>query len=100
MIVDIYLRADSRAAIDVLLDAAGLIDDEGRPASIDVRLSRIASMARPTGTFDADGAAIMADVPGYHANLRLLREATDEELALLAPVTIDPPATPYRVWFD
>ncbi len=100
MIVDIYLRAADRETIDAALAAAKLTNGEGRPESPDIRWSRIGTISRPTGAFADDGAAIMADIEGYHVNLRLLRDATDDELGALASVTIAPPATPYRVWFD
>ena len=96
---DIYLRGADRAAIDAALVAAGLIDAEGMRAE-GVVLSRIGAVYRATGEIDEDGAPIMAAVEGYHANLRLLRDPTEDELAALEAVTIAPPAVPYRVWFD
>lgn len=100
MIVDIYLRAPDRATMDAALDAAGLVGEEGRPVDDSVLLSRIPLLTRPTGAIDANGLPVLAEVEGYHANLRLLRDATDDERAALEAVTIETPAAPYRVWFD
>lgn len=98
--IDIYLRAPDRDTMDAALAAAGLTNEDGRPGAPDIRWSRIGTISRATGEVDKEGLPIMEEVPGYHANLRLMREATAEELNALAPLTIDPPATPYRVWFD
>ena len=35
---------------------------------------------------------------GWHANVRLDRQLTDDEREALADVLIDPPATPQRIW--
>lgn len=100
MIVDLFLRAGDRTEMDSALEQAGLIGPEGRLIDPEgVRLSRIGRIARPTGEIDGGGMQIMEDVPGYHANLRVQRALSEAELAALAPVTIDPPASPYRVWF-
>ncbi len=100
MIADFYLRAADRPALDAALAAAGLIDAEGFPATAEVAISRIGVIRQPTGDVDGEGLPIMEDLPGYHANLRLLRAATEAELAALEAVTLPAPATPYRIWFD
>jgi len=77
--IDIYLKAATRAALDKKLVAAGLMADN-LPLQ-DVLLDDIGEIEGATG---------------YHMNVRLMFEPTEEQLAALGGIT--PPATPYRVW--
>lgn len=78
---DYYLRAVSQAALDVVLEQAGVLSDGVLAAGANIiRVGELPSDAR------------------YHANLRLLYDPTPEQLADLDAVTIDPPVTPYAVW--
>jgi hypothetical protein len=90
-----YLKAESETALYVALEAAGIVTlQEGAyiPAS-GVFLDIIGAISLPTGKVDAEGNALSAPIPGYHANV--YSSVTDEQLALL-PV-IEPPANPVRV---
>jgi hypothetical protein len=90
-----YLKATDEAALFVALEAAGIVtlqDDEHVPAS-GVFLDVIGTISLPTGEVDAEGNAISAPIPGYHANV--YSSVTDEQLTML-PV-IEPSANPVRV---
>ena len=77
--IDLYLKATTRAALVKKLVAAGLMVDD-LPAE-GVLLDEI-------GTIEG--------VTGYHANVRVA--ATEEQLTTLGTVVMAAPATPYRVW--
>jgi len=85
--IDLYLKAVTQKAMDSLLLAAGLINDEGYPVDATVALDRI-------GPVVVDETV----VPDYHANLRFLVEPTQAQIDALSAITIDPPSQPYRVW--
>ena len=96
MITDFYLRGSDPTELDKALEAAGLIDDESRPASDLVCLDRIGTISRVTGY--EDGEPVIEETEGHHANVRLLFKPSDELTEALLPVMILPPDTPYRVW--
>jgi hypothetical protein len=61
-------------------------------------LDIIGKVYKPTGEIiEQDGieSPVMAPVPGYHANLRVM---CDFDAELLAEVTINPPNNPSRGW--
>jgi hypothetical protein len=90
-----YLKAESETALYVALEAAGIVtlqDDVHVPAS-GVFLDVIGTISSPTGEVDAEGNAISAPIPGYHANIY---SAVEEWQLALLPV-IEPPANPVRV---
>ena len=78
---DLYLKATTRAALVKKLIAAELMVDD-LPAQ-GVALDEIG---------DIEG------VKGYHANMRLTAELTDEQIAALGNIVVPAPETPYRVW--
>jgi hypothetical protein len=75
------------------LVAAGVTDEDGFPVA-GVSLDHIGPFSRVTG-YDKADKAIIVDYPGYHTNLR--GDFTDEQLAALAPISVQP-AVPHRVW--
>ena len=79
--IDIYLKATTRAALVKKLIAAGLLADD-----------------LPTQGVSLDEIGAIEGAKGYHANVRLLFEPTDEQLAALGNVVVPAPQTPYRVW--
>lgn len=79
--IDIYLKATTRAALVKKLVAADLMVDDA-PAE-GVALDEIGEI---------DG------VKGYHANLRLAADLTDGQTTALGNVVVAAPATPYRMW--
>lgn len=85
--IDLHLKAATQDAMDALLLAAGLINDEGYPVDATVALDRI-------GPVVVDETV----VPDYHANLRFLMEPNQAQLDALSAITIEPPTRPYRVW--
>lgn len=92
--LDLYLRADTGAALDTALTEAGIIDDGHTvPGAC---LDRIGAISRVTGY--VDGEPVIETIDGYHANLRLLFDPTPEQLADLNAVTITEPGVPFRVW--
>jgi hypothetical protein len=91
--IDLYLMTDTDVEMLAALTAAGVIDDEGFPvagASVD----HIGPFSRVTGYDEADE-PIIVEYPGWHTNLR--GDFTDEQLAVLEPISVQP-AVPHRVW--
>jgi hypothetical protein len=102
--MDIYLKAKSEAALYEALEAAGVVTKgedgwhvtDGHKYALDV----VGKVYKPTGEIiEQDGveAPVMAAVPGYHANLRVM-DASNFDAELLAEVTINPPNNPSRGW--
>lgn len=79
--IDIYLKATTRAALVKKLIAAGIMVEDA-PAE-GVSLDEIGEI---------DG------VTGYHANVRLAVDLTDEQATALGTTVVAAPQTPYRVW--
>lgn len=94
--IDFNLRADTRKALDAALATAGLIDEEGNPVSERIMVDYIGPITRQIG-FD-EKEPVFETIPEYHANLRLLDDATDEQIKALADITVPEPNNPYRVW--
>jgi hypothetical protein len=91
--IDLYLMTVTEAKMLAALVAAGVTDEDGFPVA-GVSLDHIGPFSRVTG-YDKANAAIVVDYPGYHTNLR--GDFTDEQLAALAPLRVEP-ANPHRVW--
>ena len=85
--IDLHLKAATQDAMDALLKAAGLINDEGYPVDYTMALDRI-------GPVVSNG----VEIPDYHANLRFMLDPTQAQLDALSSITIEPPSQPYRVW--
>jgi len=95
--MDYYLKASSGSDIARSLVNAGLASSASSTPTIEsirpvpgVNVDAIGQIA----TFDQQGGAIVVD--GFHANMRLDFELTDEQRAAL-PI-IPAPLTPYRTW--
>jgi len=80
---DLYLKAPTQEDMDAALLEAGVIDDEGNPTP-DFSVDQI-------GPFTRDD----VDYTDWHTNLR--GSFTEDQLALLTPLAVEPPI-PYRVW--
>lgn len=91
--IDLYLMTATEAEMLAALVAAGVTDEDGFPVA-GVSLDHIGPFSRVTG-YDKAGEPIVVDYPGYHTNLR--GNFTDEQLAALAPISVQP-AAPHRVW--
>jgi len=97
--IDLYLMAATEAEMLAALTAAGVIDAEGFPVA-GVTLDHIGPFSRVTGYDKPKRKAdepipIVVEYPGWHTNLR--GDFTDEQLAALAPISVQP-AVPHRVW--
>lgn len=79
--IDIYLKATTRAALIKKLIAAGLMVEDA-----------------PADGVSLDEIGAIDGVKGYHANVRLVADLTDEQIAALGNAVVAVPATPYRVW--
>lgn len=79
--IDIYLKATTRSALFKKLVAAGLVADD-----------------LPTQGVSLDEIGEIEGAKGYHANVRLVAEPTDEQIATLGKLVVPAPETPYRVW--
>lgn len=91
--IDLYLMTATEAEMLAALVAAGVTDEDGFPVA-GVSLDHIGPFSRVTG-YDKANEAIIVDYPGYHTNLR--GNFTDEQLAALEPISVQP-AAPHRVW--
>jgi hypothetical protein len=85
--IDLHLKAVTQDAMDALLKAAKLINDDGEVVDCTMALDRI-------GPIVSNGVVI----PDYHANLRFMIDPQQELIDALSAITIDPPSQPYRVW--
>ena len=95
---DYYLKAETEAAMNTALVAAGLAyveDGTLHPAPF-VSLDVIGPITRVTG-YDEDGEPIVQEYPEWHVNVRCAG-LTEEQEAELAGLVIVPPETPFRVW--
>lgn len=88
--IDIYLKATTRAALVKKLVAAGLMVEDV-PAE-GVSLDEIGEISKIGETEEIEVIA------GYHANVRLVADLTDEQISALGNVVVAAPETPYRVW--
>jgi hypothetical protein len=78
---DLYLKATTRAALVKKLVAAALMVDD-----------------LPAQGVSLDEIGEIEGVVGYHANVRLTEELTDEQIAALGNIVVPAPKTPYRIW--
>ena len=85
---DYCTKTPTEADFNAVMLAAGLIDEEGNPASYTVLIDRIGPITMPDGTV----------YPEYYTNVRLLFDPTEEQDAALKAISIDPSAPQYRVW--
>lgn len=85
---DYCTKTPTEADFNAVMLAAGLIDEEGNPASYTVLIGRIGPITMPDGTV----------YPEYYTNVRLLFDPTEEQDAALKAISIDPSAPQYRVW--
>ncbi|UEP49672.1 hypothetical protein LMA00_07965 [Burkholderia ambifaria] len=94
---DYYLRGADERSVFASLARAGLSmlvqNDDGVAVSFAPGVS-VDSIGMLSDTSDDNAVPL----PGWHANVRLDRQLTDDEREVLADVLIDPPATPQRVW--
>lgn len=99
MMIDLYLKAANEAAMLTALKASGFIADEESGAlyldgsALDV----IGTIYQPTGEttlVDGEHVPVMAEVPGYHVNVRTTSQDVADALADLRTY----PVTPVRVW--
>ena len=91
--IDLYLMTATEAEMLAALVAAGVIDEDGFPIT-GMSVDHIGPFSRVTPYDEADE-PIIVDYPGWHTNLR--GDFTDEQLAALAPISVQP-AAPHRVW--
>jgi hypothetical protein len=91
--IDLYLMTATDEEMLVALIAAGVTDEDGFPVA-GISLDHIGPFSRVTG-YNKANEAIIVEYPSWHTNLR--GDFTDEQLAALAPISVQP-ATPHRVW--
>lgn len=85
---DYCTKTPTEADFNAVMLAAGLIDEEGNPASYTVLIDRIGPITMPDGTV----------YPEYYTNIRLMFEPTPEQDAALKAISIDPSEPQYRVF--
>lgn len=98
-LIDLYLKADSKSAMTLALEAAGFTQDADSGALYhpDAALDMLGTIYQPTGdsvTVEGESVPVMAPVSGYHANVRTTSEALAAALDGLRLY----PETPVRVW--
>ena len=76
----------------VVFDEEGNITDNGYEVPNYDCIDIIGAIYKPTGETDAEGNPVMADVGGYHANVRTAKESPE-----LEPYVVYP-NNPIRVW--
>lgn len=86
---DLYLKAPDEAAMATALEALGT---DG------VYIDVIGLDPVRTIGIDADGNPITEVCTGYHVNVRTTFELSEEQAAIIDPITIVAPNTPMRVW--
>ena len=91
--MDLFLYTPTEEDMTTALLLVGIIDEEGNPTP-DFSVDQIGPFQRVTGYDDA-GEPIIVDYPDWHTNLR--GSFSDEQLAALAPLCVNPPV-PYRVF--
>lgn len=79
--IDIYLKAATQADIHGCMEDAGLMVDDALASGVCL-----------------DEIDEIESAGGYHANLRVLFDLTDEQINKLSGITIEAPVSPYRVW--
>ena len=79
--IDLYIKATTRAALVKALTAAKMLVDDA-----------------PAEGVSLDEIGEIEGVTGYHANVRLTEEPTDTQLTALSSIVVPAPETPYRVW--
>ena len=91
---DYWLRGDSQGEVETAMASAGIPLLPSTMSSYDA----IGTIWRDTGEVDADGNPVMEPIPGWHANLRMVRALTEGEEMALDGVLIQEPQHPVRVW--
>lgn len=109
---DLYLRAESEQQATDLLTQAGLlkevfaeidgdtvISEAGLTPTEGVTYDPIGVIYEP-GTYDEEGNEITAPVAkeGWHANVRLAGELSEDQAELLLPIVLQEPDTPVRIF--
>lgn len=98
-LIDLYLKADSKSAMTLALEAAGFTQDADSgalyhpAAALDV-IGTIYQLTGDSMTVEGESVPVMAPVSGYHVNVR----TTAEELAAALGALSTYPVTPVRVW--
>ncbi|MDN7790427.1 hypothetical protein QZM66_22955 [Burkholderia contaminans] len=96
---DYYLRGSDESSVSAALARAELSTRMQNEGEVAVSFAPGVSVDWIGALTDApDEDTEPAPLTGWHANVRLDRELTDDEREALADVLIDPPATPRRVW--
>ncbi len=91
---DYWLRGDTEADVHAGMADAGIALLPSTMSSYDP----IGTICKETGTVDAEGNPVMEPIPGWHANLRMVRALSVGEEMALDGVLIPEPQHPVRVW--
>jgi hypothetical protein len=97
--IDLYLKAGSKSAMTQALKTAGFSQDSDSGALYhpEASLDVIGTIYQPTGEtslVDGEEVPVMAEVTGYHVNVRTASQDVADALADLRTY----PVTPARVW--
>lgn len=96
--IDKYLRTNDQAELYAIFDSLGWFSEEILITSThDYAIDEIGVINNVDDT-DPEN-PIITPVPGYHCNIRFMRDLTEQETTALDPITIPAPNTPNRVWF-
>lgn len=98
-LIDFYLKACSKSAMTMALKAAGFMPDNesGALYHSGTAISVIGTIKKPTGDkviVDGVEQDVLADVPGYHVNVRTI----SPELVAALDALRTYPDTPVRKW--
>jgi len=93
---DFMLRTDTEAQMDDALEAAGLLED-GPMGTYPVAGCYVDRIGPIPPSYDIDGNIVRQGDTRYHANIRVMFELTEEQVAAL-PTFTPTPGIPYRVF--
>lgn len=91
---DYWLKADSQEILENALTSVGICLSPTIYSSYDP----VGVIERETGEFDHDGKPILTTLSGWHANLRMSCELTEQQKSVLEPFLISKPNNPSRIW--
>jgi hypothetical protein len=91
---DYWLKGEDEAHVHEAMAAAGIGLLPAEESSFDP----IGTIWVPGPDVDEEGNPVLVPLDGWHANLRMRMELTEEQQTMLASVLISPPNNPVRVW--
>ena len=86
--IDYCIMTATEADFETAMLSCGVVDGDGNPTSPYICVDRIGPITMPDGTV----------YPEFYANIRFLEEPTEDQVATLSVISVDPSQPHYRVW--